>query len=510
MKYLVDGRQMKAIDRYTIEQIGIPSLVLMEKAAMATAMVILDYAKSEDRVLAVCGQGNNGGDGIAVARILKEAGLDTSVLFVGNEEKASEETKRQLQIGRNLNLPIFISNGNFKENFNIEKIREYTVIVDAVFGIGLSKAVTGVQEEIIKAVNQSRAKKFSVDIPSGIHAETGQVMGNAVKADITVTFGYLKLGLILYPGAEYAGEVIKADIGFPKMAEQKLDLNTFTYDLEDKKRLPMRNPYSNKGNYGRVLIIGGAKNMAGAAYLAGFSAYCAGAGLVKILTCEENRVIIQSCLPEALLSTYTEESFNEDWFMQELKWATTVAIGPGLGTGTIAERMLKCMVEKSEIPTVMDADGLNLLAQNGGLEAIRDKKNIVITPHVKEMARLCDCMVSQITHDILSFTKEVMKDKKFTLVLKDARTLVVEGVRTYVNRTGNAGMAVGGSGDVLTGVIAGLIGQGMEVMEGSALGVYIHGLAGDRVAGDESEYSILAGDIARGLKKEINRDERIL
>lgn len=491
---------MKAIDNYSINELGFPSLILMEKAAMACAKIILDTVKRDDKIIAVCGTGNNGGDGIATARILKEAGLDVSVMLIGEEEKVSEQTKKQLEIGRHLDLPIF----NYKNILNEEWIKEYNIVVDAMFGIGLSKPITGDYERIINQINQHSAMVFAVDIPSGVDAGTGNIWNVAIKADLTITFGYNKLGLVLYPGAQHAGTVIVADIGFPKKALKAVCPTTFTYDMEDKGRLPWRNPYSNKGTFGKVLVIGGAKNMAGAAYLSAKSAYRMGAGLVKILTVEENRVIFQTNLPEALLSTYTKESLTKEWFLEELRWANAVIIGPGLSTEETAETMLDLVLESIKVPLVIDADALNLIAYHQKYEKINHNKQIIITPHLKEMSRLATCDISDITKDLIAFSHNVMKDKEYTLVLKDARTIVTDGIYSYVNLYGNSGMAVGGSGDVLTGIIGGLLAQGMNPFEAAALGVYFHALAGDRAAKEKSEYSMMAGDISEALIKEIS------
>jgi len=502
MKYLVNGDQMKAIDNYSINELGIPSLILMEKAAMACAKVILDTTKKDDKIVAVCGTGNNGGDGIATARILKEAGLDVSVLLIGEEEKVSEQTKKQLEIGRHLDLPIF----NYKNILNEDWIEEYNIVVDAMFGIGLSKMILGDYELVINQINQYHAKVFAIDIPSGIDAGSGNVWNVAIKADVTITFGYNKLGLVFYPGAEYAGTVIVADIGFPQKALKAVGPKTFTYDLEDKGKLPRRNPYSNKGSFGKVLVIGGATNMAGAAYLSAKSAYRVGAGLVKVLTVEDNRVILQTKLPEALLSTYTQEGFTKEWFLEELLWANAVVIGPGLSMDGIADTMVDLVLETIQVPLVIDADALNLIALHQKCEKINHNMQIIITPHLKEMSRLVDCEISDITKDMITFTKNVMKDKEYTLVLKDARTIVTNGIYSYVNLGGNSGMAVGGSGDVLTGIIGGLLAQGMKSFEAAALGVYLHALAGDCAAKEKNEYSMIAGDISEALIKEIGHE----
>ena len=495
---------MKAIDNYSINKLGIPSLILMEKAAMACANEIIKTASKTDKILAVCGVGNNGGDGIATARILKELGLDASVLLMGEEEKASEQTKKQLEIGRNLDLPIFHYKNTFHDNE--DAIKEYNIVLDAIFGIGLSKPLTGDYKEIVDRINMYHPKVYAVDIPSGIDADCGKVWNVAVKADVTITFGFNKLGLIFYPGTEYAGHVIVADIGFPQKARKAVSPRTFTYDITDKKKLPKRKAYSNKGTFGRVLVIGGAKNMAGAVCLAANSAYRMGAGLVKVLTVEENRVIMQTNLPEALVATYTKENFTKEWFLKELSWATAVVIGPGLSTDRIAETMLDLVLDNIEVPCLLDADALNLIAQKHKLEKLNHNPQVIITPHIKEMSRLAACDTTNITKDLIAFSHETMKDKDFTLVLKDARTVVTNSEQTYVNTCGNSGMAVGGSGDVLSGIIGGLLAQGMNPFEAASLGVYFHALAGDCAASEKNEYSMIAGDISKALIKEISHE----
>ncbi len=499
MKYLVNVSQMKAIDEYAIERAGILSLILMERAAMAVADVVKAQAKPADRILAVCGMGNNGGDGVAAARILYEAGLDVSVLLLGEAENASPQLKKQLEIGHFLDLPVF----NYKNSNIIWE--EYNILIDGIFGIGLGRPIEGIYQDAVATMNQARergSRLFAIDIPSGIHGDTGKVMNVAVKADYTITFGYNKLGMVLYPGTEYAGEVIVADIGFPRKALSEVRPECFTYDMEELKRLPVRKAYSNKGNYGKVLVIGGAKNMSGAAYFAGKAAYLSGAGLVKIFTTEENRQIYQSQFPEGLLSTYRngcQEEMLCKGVEEEINWATVIIIGPGLGTAKEGEVMLKTVLDKAQVPVVIDADALNLLGKNGGLAKIQDCNNLVITPHLKEMSRLCNWEVSDISSNMIHFSKEIMKDKNFTCVLKDARTVVTNGRDIYLNQTGNSGMAVGGSGDVLSGIIGGLLAQGMELMEGAALGVYLHGAAGDQAARERGKYSLLPSDILEGL-----------
>ncbi|MDK2808813.1 MAG: ADP-dependent NAD(P)H-hydrate dehydratase / NAD(P)H-hydrate epimerase [Clostridiales bacterium] len=504
MKYLVSGEEMKAIDQYAIETIGIPSLVLMERAAFAFATVIRDVAKETDHVLAVCGSGNNGGDGIAIARILKEAGLNVSVLLISEEEKFTSETKRQLAIGRNLDLPIF----EYKKNGSEVAWNEYTIMIDAIFGIGLSREVKGNFAELIHQMNQSRARIFSVDIPSGVDATTGSIWGTAIKADTTITFGFQKLGLALYPGASYAGKVILSDIGFPKKALLEVKPKVFCFD-ETQVFRKKREPDTNKGSYGKVLVIAGAVNMAGAACLCAKSAYRAGSGLVKVMTPKENRTIIQTYLPEALLATYDTAQLDSQAIINELSWATGVVIGPGLSQEEYAKELLLIVLEHCKVPCVMDADALNILASNQWQEKIAKMGDLVITPHLKEMERLCGTPISNMKRDFIAFAREQIAGKAYTLVLKDARTLVVNKDTCFLNQYGNPGMAVGGSGDILSGIIGALLAQDIEPVKAACMGVHMHARAGDHAKEKTNEHSMMAGDILDGLIKELN-DERIL
>ncbi len=507
MQKVVTSNQMKAIDSYTIEKIGIPSMVLMERAALQVVNVVKQHIGPKDRILAVCGTGNNGGDGIAVARILKGDGYEAEVLLVGDEGKASEQTKEQLKIARNLGISIL-------NNININ---EYTIIVDGLFGIGLNKPVTGIYEETIKTINSGNHLVFAVDIPSGLSADLARPLNVAVKSDYTITFGYQKAGLILYPGCEYAGEVVVADIGFPQIAFDAVNkmtrMDCSVYDESDKRKLPIRHTYSNKGTYGKVLIIAGSKNMSGACYLSAKAAYRCGAGLVKIMTVEENRVIMQQLLPEALLYTYTSEALEEPSklgeIIEQIHWATSIVIGPGIGINPDSEKLLNLVITHAKAPLLIDADGLNILASMNHKkeEAVLIQDNIVnmlpkdtiLTPHIKELSRLINIPVEEITSNLLEIADKCTDNNKLIFVIKDPRTVAAYKEERYINISGNNGMATGGSGDVLTGIIGGFIAGGLSPWEAAKLGVYIHGLAGDKASEKKGCYSMMAGDIIEAL-----------
>lgn len=490
MKYVLNSQEMKCCDNYTIEKVGLPSMVLMERAALAVVREALSCGCDLKRVLVVCGTGNNGGDGMAVARLLYEKGIPVDVYLAGEEEKCSAQAAAQLGILRAIGL----------EPVSKMPSSEYTMIVDAIFGIGLTREVTGDYAQCIRMVNESEAFVLSVDVPSGINADDGRVMGVAVKADVTVSFAYEKIGLLLYPGAGYAGRVSVQDIGI-NCRGLETPPPVYTYGKEDLERLPKRPAYSNKGSFGKVLLVAGAANMAGAAYLSAKAAYRMGAGLVRIYTGETNRHILQNLIPEAVLTTYKEEEASLEALKESLKWADVAAIGPGLGKSFTALRVLEYVLKNAQIPLIIDADGLNLLA--GHPEWLKEhKQQVIITPHLGEMSRLTGKEISDISSDLLHTAAEFARENELTCVLKDARTVVATpDQRIYINRTGNNGMATGGSGDVLTGVITGLIAQHMPVEEAAAFGVFLHGMAGDAAAKRCGMYGLMAHDLVDSISE---------
>ena len=289
------------------------------------------------------------------------------------------------------------------------------------------------------------------------------------------------------------------DIGITEAGFEEEFPKVYSYTIEDLAKIPKRNPYSNKGTYGKILVIAGSKNMSGAAYFSAKAAYRMGVGLVRIVTPEENRQIIQSLLPEAIVTTYQKKQLDGDWLMDAINWASVIVIGPGMGGSEEAHYLLSKVLSISEVPLVIDADAINILAKEPGLLQ-HNKQNIILTPHIGEMSRLTDKPISEIAENIIEVAERFAKEKKLTCVLKDARTIVTEGNRgTYVNTSGNDGMATGGTGDVLTGVIAGLLGQGLSVVEAARLGVYIHGLAGDAAAAKKGAYGLLADDVCEAI-----------
>lgn len=504
MEYVLTAAEMKNSDSAAINEYGITSLVLMERAALQTAQTIIDRYGTDIYVGIMAGSGNNGGDGIAIARILREHGIRAEINMIGELSKLSPETKVQLEIVGKLDIPI---------HYGVEHTL-YDVIVDAIFGIGLTRDVSGKFRTAVEAINASKAAVVSVDIPSGVNTDDGSIMGCAVKADITVTFAYRKLGIMLYPGASCAGEVICAPIGIPKAVTENKRTGVVTFtDAEKDLKLPGRNPAGNKGTFGKVLLVAGSKNMGGACYLSALSAFRTGAGMVRIFTASDHRESLLKKLPEAIVDTYLddgeEELLEEEYraLKAAIDWATVVAVGPGISVSSKAKTILKMILQKSNKPIVVDADALNILAQNESLLKSfefgrrRNDADVIFTPHLGEFSRLMKYPATEIKKDIISCCKSFTKKYDVSLVCKDARTIVAKrGKLTYLNSSGNDGMATAGSGDVLTGIIAGLLAQKLSGFEAAVMGTYIHGLAGDLARTKTSAYYIMAQDIIKSLK----------
>lgn len=487
MEYVVSAKQMKEYDRYTIEECNVPSLVLMENAAMSVKEEIcnrfsFDHSNNPLTVLISVGMGNNGGDGLALARMLKEEGWIVEIILLGDESKSTTEWKIQKNKLDSL-APIYSTKPNKDE---------YTVIVDAVFGIGLTRDVTGIYEEVINHLNDLIGYKVAIDIASGIHSDTGQIMNCVFKADLTVTFAFRKLGHCLGRGRVFSGKVVVKDIGISKsLAANPKNAMMFTDNVY--KYIGTRQPDGNKGTFGKVLLIAGFEYMCGAAILAARAAYRTGCGMVKVISPLHNREILQTAVPEALYGDICNLETSLDW-------CDVIAIGPGLGTGDLAKEVLDKVISYGSKTLVIDADAINLLSQDERLKELLKSRNenydCVLTPHMGEFSRLCKVPVVDLKKDVIPYVENMSAELNATIVCKDHTTVIASPCEiTKLNLTGNSGMATAGSGDVLTGIIASLLAQRLETSHGAAIGVYLHGLAGDKAANILNEYSVMAGDI---------------
>lgn len=499
MRAIVTGAEMKAYDRATVEKTGIPSILLMERAALEIVRVIREKCGEKKRMAVFAGLGNNGGDALAVGRILAMEGFFVEFWMPKERTKISNETKKQVEILQNLGFSI---HDNLQD-------REYDIVIDGLFGVGLTRPVTGIYEEAVIKINTLKdrgAFVVAVDIPSGICADTGKVMGCAVRADVTVTFAYAKAGHYFYPGKEYTKELRICPIGIFKEAAEDIlpSYETFTKE-EGKKQLPIRNAAGNKGTFGKVLLFAGSVNMCGAAILCAGSILRSGAGMVKIITCEENREILQKKLPEAMLFIYQKETEKEAVF-REIKWADVLVAGPGIGKEKESAELLSFFLEQGEKPLILDADALNLIAASEELKfAVKSYKGeVVMTPHPGELVRLAGITMEKYQENPTKTVKALAKELHCILVGKDAVTLVAAPKEdtVYLNLTGNDGMATAGSGDVLTGIIGGLLAQGLSAKKAASLGVYLHGNAGDKAAHVKSNYGMIASDIIEYLWQE--------
>ena len=417
---------------------------------------------------------------------------------MGNPEHYTEETQEQMHR---------LQECGGKITYGMPQEDSYSVIIDAVFGVGLSRKVEGRYRQVIEQMNRMRGTKFAVDIPSGLSATTGCILGCAFKADYTVTFQLKKIGLELSQGRTMAGRVIVPDIGIStdSICEDQEIVRTAGKDIY-RKMLPDRPEDSNKGTYGRLLVIAGSKGMAGAAYLNAHAAYMTGAGLVRIYTSSDNREILQTLLPEAVITTY--EEYNKEELLSLLTWADGVCIGSGLGMSRLSEKILKTVIEYVKVPCLIDADGLNLLAENKNYLNQMAERRFVITPHMKEMSRLTGISVEELKADRIQILKDFSSRYRITCVLKDSRTLIAseeKGIR--MNLTGNSAMAKAGSGDVLAGVISGWMVQGKEAEDAAELGTYIHGLSGDLAKFEKGVYSVMARDLIEYISKALMKLE---
>lgn len=498
MKKIVTSSEMKEIERRTIEEIGIPSLVLMERAAMQVVSAIGD----EEAVLVVCGVGNNGADGLAVARLLKLAGKDVRINIVGNVENATEEFKLQKAICDKLGVRRVQ-----------DKFITPDVIVDAIFGIGLSREVTGEYYDAIEFINgyklsrkdkERKCKVISVDIPSGLDCNHGVPLGIAVCANETVTFTHEKLGLILNEGPRYAGKVTVADCGIITRDEDTSI--AFTYDEDDVNRLPERDKLGNKGTFGKVLLVTGSVNMPGASIITARAAFKSGAGMVKVLSSRENRDLLMHELPEAMFQAY-EDMTVED-LDAALNWCDACLIGPGLNVSDLSKYLVDVILEKCKKPVVLDADGLNIQASKdlSGIRA-RGERGLmtILTPHPREFARLTSTDMQSRKSSDIEFVNAIARNNYCLIAAKDARTVVAKGSgAVYINTVTSDSLATAGSGDIYAAIITSLIAGGINPFEATCLATLIHGLAGKHTECAVGSASSSASDILNSLGKIIN------
>ncbi len=498
MKRVLTAKAMRNLDAHIINETGIPGSVLMENAAHALFKHVLCHINSKSRVLIICGKGNNGGDGLALLRILHMNGINASAALLCEDSSLKGDSAINLRAIRNIGLPCI----NIRSEDELpELISASNIIVDAIFGTGLSRSVTGLSAKAIEAMNKAEAYRIAVDIPSGINADTGEILGVAVNADVTVTFQHLKRGLILFPGREYAGKVEVASIGM-NSKEYKFDSCEYCLEYVDMIRLiPKRPLNSHKGNNGRALLIAGSEGLFGASVMSARAALRAGTGLLKVVVPAEISHALYT-VPEAMVNPMPAGGWNNvDMLKLDslIDWADCIAIGPGMGLDE-GVKMVVNHVLQSNKPSVLDADALNSISDEASLYD-RLHPNIVLTPHVGEMARLCRCSTSNVTQDPIGLASMFSRKWSANLLLKGATSVIcsARGNIAY-NLTGNPGLAKGGSGDVLTGIILAMIAQGLQPFEAACAGAFLLGKAADKAAETISLRAITPVDIVEALK----------
>ncbi len=536
IEYILTQKQMRALDKHAIDKMGISGLFLMEQAAREVCKEIMRaFPEGGRSVLIVVESGNNGGDGLALARLLKEHDYSVTVYHINDIDSKSDSFKEQLRLAEEKDIMII-------ESLPAEE--NYDLVVDAIFGVGLKRNIKGAHRRAIEWMNRLNSFKVAIDIPSGVNATTGAIMGCAFKADMTVTFGYRKLGMVLYPGSDMIGQCKVRDIGFPEESlwHVKPYIVSFGEGNRAAKRAikycPKRYNYSHKGSYGNVLMVVGSKGMAGAAVFAAKAAYLSGCGLVRIITHESNRLALQINVPEAVVLPY--KTLDEAYALLDDNWhlSDAVLVGSGIGRSDVAAALTRSVITyasqwKKAMPVVVDGDSLSILGENSEIWQYygtlpEDLRNyLTLTPHLREMSRLCGKEVEDIKGNLLltvnSYIKSLNLAGSMTVVLKDARTFVTDGNRiTYINMTGNHGMATAGSGDCLAGMLVSLLAQNQKneipLLEGNAdarnrllptfensklvmamAAVALHGCAGNVAKYKAGTISMMATDILEGI-----------
>ncbi len=505
--YLVTAKEMREIDKKAIEKIGIPSEVLMENAGIAVANRIKKWLNKKlcSKVIILSGHGNNGGDGFVVARHLGNAGYEVETWLVGNKDKLSRESKIHFNSLINSGYKVEILQEKTLDILK-ERMSNNDVIIDSLLGIGANGPLKNPQKDIIDFANTLDKFKVSIDIPSGVNCDTGQIENSAFLATITVTFAFPKLGLLLYPGVDYVGKLVVEDISIPPniIKETILLKRLITYKIVNNI-LPIRNKNTHKGIYGHALIIGGSKDMPGAPTLATKATLRIGAGLATIAIPRSLQTMVFSHLPEAIFKGLAEDDTGhlskdgiEILLSKDNKYSA-ICYGMGVGLWDYGYNLLEIILNLSKTALLIDADGLNALSNN--LDILRGRDfPIILTPHPGEMSRLAKENVKYIEENRVIVAQNLAREYGVYVVLKGANTVIAtpDG-EIYINQIGGPELAKGGTGDVLAGMITGLISQGIPVKESLIASVYIHGLAGLLAVKYSSNYSVLATDIIENI-----------
>jgi hydroxyethylthiazole kinase-like uncharacterized protein yjeF len=503
------NQEMAAIDRWSMKRLGIPGMVLMENAGRGCANIIEEYFELEDlKILIICGRGNNGGDGFVMARHLVNRGAQVQTILTGKGSGLKGDALSNYRLCRHTGIPIH-------ETVDMRKVKKVSrdfqpdVIVDAVFGTGFKGAPERFYRSLIEFINGSDAFIFSIDIPSGINGDTGQYTDVCVMADATATMCLPKRGNYLYPGRAACGDLYVVDIGVPYHLVADGYPRIIDYD-DIAELLPVRSPAGHKGSFGTVLIIAGARGFSGAAAMASMAALRTGAGMVRLAAPRGIMDALESKLLEVVkipLSQTREESIGPeaaDELVAPLKDSDAIIIGPGITTNPGTAAFVLEFLPRIRVPAVIDADALNILAKNPAVFR-KIKAPRILTPHPGELGRITGMAPHDINQDRIDLSARVARELRAVLVLKGAPSVIAtpDG-ESYVNPTGNSGLASAGSGDVLAGMIAGFLAQHCSLSQASRLGVFLHGLCADLATDELNEYALTAGDLIERIPDAIN------
>jgi ADP-dependent NAD(P)H-hydrate dehydratase / NAD(P)H-hydrate epimerase len=505
---VLNTEQMREADRRTIEDIGLPSIVLMENAGRQTvaAMEAAFETLATSRVAVLCGRGNNGGDGFVVARTLTQRGVEALVFLLGSVSEVQGDARVNLEVLGRVGMTVIEVTTAQEWELHFSEVSECDVIVDALLGTGFRGRLTGLLETVVADVNELGVPIVSIDLPTGVSADSAELPGEAMEASMTVTLAAPKIPLVFPPADSHAGDLVIADIGIPAPVLDELEGPYLELLTRDRMQgiLPARAAESHKGDFGRVLIIAGSFGKTGAAHLAALGALRSGAGLVTVATPRSCVPILASMGAEYMTVPLEETPSGTIDFaaldrVLELT-ADVIAAGPGLGQEPATAAFVHGLLERSGVPLVLDADALNAFSGDPDRLLGRDGVDVVITPHPGEMSRLAGVTVEALQGDRLRHAREFAASHKVHVVLKGHRTIVAgpDG-RSFVNLTGNPGMATGGTGDLLTGMIAAWFAQLLDAEAASKLAVYLHGSAGDLAETDEGQVALMATDIAARL-----------
>jgi NAD(P)H-hydrate epimerase len=500
---VVTAEQMREMDRLTIQKYGVPSLTLMERAGEAVAKAVLERFErpAKKGVLIVAGKGNNGGDGFVVARLLKKRRIPCEVVLLARKQELSPDAAHNCAAYVKLKGKVTeVTDGSLA--ILGERTRGKGLLVDAILGTGIKNAVRGFYAEAIALINASGLPVVAVDIPSGLNTDNGTAPGAAIQAEMTVSLGFPKLGQVIYPGLDYVGDLAIADIGIDPRAEEEVSPNIEILTREEIRSLvPIRHPDTHKGTYGHVLVMAGSRGKTGAAVLACRAAMRSGAGLVTLAAPRLLNDIFASSLVEVMTEPLKDGASEEMEPLSDSEWhrlldrKDSLLFGPGIGVNDATRSALCWLLRNLAIPWVIDADGLNNLALE--VDRLPDAKSApIITPHPGEMARLIGTNTASVNRDRVGIARSFALERRCHVVLKGARTVIATADgRVFINPTGNAGMASGGMGDVLAGMLAALLGQGLDPEDTMKLGVYLHGFLGDCAAAERGPIGLIASDI---------------